>query len=329
VKQKREEITGSEVEAGLPGLDLSIEGFSRQPETVGFFQETAFVSVFDPSELIGRWGRRFGVGCQGHQVAQESIQQELAHAVGKGAHPLADRRAGRAGPRQFVQQALPAPALDEVKSHDPVQQSEHEMAMGMQKIGQQTVGPAAGLAAQPLDADSVVDFFCSGSSFVGAPTDQRTAGLAVGVRTIVWQLKRATLGEACSDVFFDGTGKGLYNDHMLGTPPLVVRPPSTEPRREVSSFLLKVPAIILAPVDSVKPARSPGLSRSLLECSNTVTGRLVSPKCSSGLIIYSGPKSPYFDHLLWPITAHQRDNIARQATETPQIPATWHNCSSM
>jgi hypothetical protein len=39
------------------------------------------------------------------------------------------------------------------------------------------------------------------------------------------------------DVGFDGTGKVLYNDHVLGTPPLVVGPGSCEIRREASSFL--------------------------------------------------------------------------------------------
>ena len=302
LKQKRKEIACPEMEAGLPVLDLGIEGFGRQPETVGFFQETAFVSIFDTLEVMDRWGGWFGVRCQGQQVAKESVQQELACTVGKGAHPLADRRAGRAWSRQFVQQTFPAPALDEVESHDPVQQSEHEMTMGMQKIGQQTVGSTAGLAAQPLDADAVVDLLCGGSPFVGPPADQPAADLTVGMGAIVWQLKRTALHEACSDVFFDGTGKGLYNDHMLGTPPSVVWPPSFDPRREASSFLLKVSTIIPLPVDSVKPARSPGLSRPLLECSNTVTSHLVSSKCPSGLIIYSGPKSPYFDHLLWPIT---------------------------
>jgi hypothetical protein len=70
----------------------------------------------------------------------------------------------------------------------------------------------------------------------------------------------------------------------------------------VSSFLLKVPTIIPVPVDSVKPARSFGPRCSLLERSITVTRRPVSPRCPSGLSIYSGPKRPYSDHLIWPIT---------------------------
>jgi hypothetical protein len=172
----------------------------------------------------------------------------------------------------------------------------------VKKAGQQAVGPTTDFAAHPLDTDSVVD--CPGEcpALVGAPADQRANGLAIGMGTAIRQGERTALRQECFDVFFDGTEKRLYNDHQLGTPPLVVELPSTEPRGEVSSFLLRVLAIILASVNSVKPDRSLGPRWSLLERSINVTSCLVLPKCPSDLIIYSGPKRPYSDHLLWPLT---------------------------
>jgi hypothetical protein len=88
----------------------------------------------------------------------------------------------------------------------------------------------------------------------------------------------------------------------LGTPPLVVWPGSLEPRWEVSSFLLKVSAIIPAPVDSVKPDTLPGVRLSSPQRSNSLTRCSVSAILSEGLIIYSGPKSSYPDHSIRPIT---------------------------
>ena len=57
--------------------------------------------------------------------------------------------------------------------------------------------------------------------------------------------------QECFDVFLDGTAKRLYNDHVVGTPPLVVQPASSEPRREASSFLSLFPAIIPIATPSV------------------------------------------------------------------------------
>jgi hypothetical protein len=134
--------------------------------------------------------------------------------------------------------------------------------------------------------------------------------------TVVRHREGATLGEDLLSVFFDGTEEWLYNDHELGTPPLVVQQPSTEPRREVSSFLLRLAAIIPAPVDSVKPEALFGLCWPVLERSITATRRLTSPRCSSGLIINSGPKMPYSDQLPWPITEWPRFK-SRLAESTP------------
>jgi hypothetical protein len=37
----------------------------------------------------------------------------------------------------------------------------------------------------------------------------------------------------------------MYNDHVVGTPPFVVKPASSQPQWEVSSFLVRLRAIIL------------------------------------------------------------------------------------
>ena len=231
-------------------------------------------------------------GVQGEQVAQQGIQQQVACPVGEGGDPLPHRGAGRSLVVRFSQlahQLPPAQASEKVERNHLLQQRDDKMAMGVKKVGQQAVGPTADLAAHPLDADAVVGFPGERPAFVGAPADQRTSGLAVGMGTAVRHGERAALGENCGDVFFDGTEKWLYNDHVLGTPPLVVRPPSTEPRREVSSFLLKVPAIIPVPVDSVKPDRSLVSWLPLLERSINVT------RCPG---IFQALIMP--DHLFWP-----------------------------
>lgn len=99
------------------------------------------------------------------------------------------------------------------------------------------------------------------------------------------------------DVFFDETGEVLYNDHVLGTPPLVVGPASCEPQWEVSLFLPRLVAIILAGASFVKPGSLDrlwsGLSAVIIECGQE-------------LLEGRAPGEP--DHLIWPRTALSRSN---------------------
>jgi len=99
------------------------------------------------------------------------------------------------------------------------------------------VGTAADLASDPLDPDVVVIVRRAGPAPVSAPTDQRANGLALRMRTAVREGEIATGKGLCFSVLLDGIGEVLYNDHACRTPPLVVKPTSLEPQREVSFFL--------------------------------------------------------------------------------------------
>ncbi|NLF15084.1 MAG: phage integrase family protein, partial [Anaerolineaceae bacterium] len=107
------------------------------------------------------------------------------------------------------------------------------------------------------------------------------------------------------DVFFDETGEVLYNDHVLGTPPLVVGPASCEPQWEVSLFLPRLVAIILAGASFVKPGSLDrlwsGLSAVIIECGQE-------------LLEGRAPGEP--DHLVWPRTALSRSNTTAGKTIT-------------
>jgi hypothetical protein len=58
------------MEPRLSSFDLGIEGFGQQPEAVGVLQVTALERGCDASEVMGRWGRHFGVGCQSQKVTE-------------------------------------------------------------------------------------------------------------------------------------------------------------------------------------------------------------------------------------------------------------------
>jgi hypothetical protein len=310
MKQKREELSGREMQGRLPLLDQDVDLLGQKPEGMGLLQASALVRVGRTIQMLshaqGRWRvGQVNAGVQGEQVPEQGIQQQVTCTVGEGGHPLLHRGGGRSAVilrPHLAHQLSPAQTSEKIERNHLLKQRDDKMPMGVKKVGQQAVRAATGLAAYSLDAEPVVDFSGECPTLVGAPADQRTPCPAVGVRAALRYGERAALGENCGDVFFDGTEKRLYNDHELGTPPLVVWPPSRDPRREVSSFLLKVPAIISIAAGSVKPEQSPGPCQPLLERAINVTRRLVSSRHPSRPIIYSGPKRLYSDHSMWPVT---------------------------
>jgi hypothetical protein len=94
----------------------------------------------------------------------------------------------------------------------------------------------------------------------------------------------------------------LYNDHVLGTPPLVVGPGSCETRREVSSFLPDfAPLSPSMPFPSSCATRAGELAHALSRSTN-VTANGLDPLLSSGLIVLFGQNLLHFDQTMWPIT---------------------------
>ena len=320
--QKREELIGGEVEMRQARLGLSVELLGHEPEGIRFFEALTLAMLRDPVQMPWGVARELDIGSEGKQVAQQVVKEQVTGAVGERANPLAHGGVSGAILGQHAQQAPPTEADEQVEGGHLLQESDDETAVGMEKVRQQGVGTAARFAADALDGQPIVNLPGDGRARVSAPPDQGTAVLAVGMRTTLRYGERTALDENCDDVFFDGTEEWLYNDHELGTPPLVVRRPSIEPRREVSSFLLKVPAIIPIAAGSVKPERSPGPCQPLLERSIIVTRCLVSSRHPSRPIIYSGPKRLYSDHLMRPVTPGFPDPFDRHDPKKPNYAKT-------
>lgn len=107
----------------------------------------------------------------------------MSSPVGKGPHPFPQGGRRRSGLGHLLEQAAKDRADDHVQPGDLVQQGQNIVTVGMQKIGQQAVGPPAGLAAHPLNAQPVVAGLGAGPALVGAPADQTIVGLALRMRT--------------------------------------------------------------------------------------------------------------------------------------------------
>ena len=183
----------------------------------------------------------------------------------------------------------------------------------MEKVGQQAVSSTTDLAANTLDANAIVGFSSGRSSFICTPADQRTNGLAVGVRTTLRHSKNAATGASDFDVCFDGTGKVQYNDHVLGTPPLVVWPGSSASRREVSSFLpCFAPLSPSMPLPSSRAIRMAVSVHCFFRTIN-MTANALEPVPLSGLIILFDQDLLHFDQPMWPITTARNGNKLSRA----------------
>ena len=194
-------------------------------------------------QVTGRLVGQLQGGVEGGQVREQAVRQQMARPVGKGSDPLTHGGGGGTG-RQPVDDAAPTQSRQEVQVHDLLQEAEHVVPVGMQEVREQAVGATAGLAAHPLDGDAVASVPEAGPAGVEAPADQATGGPAGWMGTALGARKDAPVGLHSMGVIFDGTGEVLYNDHTVRTPLCVGQLASNAPRREVSSFLARFPAII-------------------------------------------------------------------------------------
>jgi len=246
VKQKGKQLSRREVETGLSGLDLGIELLGQEPEEISSFQSPTFDGIGDAVEVLGWCGVlslskgcvwQFGQGIKGQELAGHNVQQEFARSVGEGAEPLPDGGQGWASIGQLFHQAAKALTSDDVEGDGVLQQADGVVPVGVQEVRKQAVGTAADLASDPLDPDVVVIVRRAGPAPVSAPTDQRAIGLALRVGTTARDRKVTARKGLCFGVLLDGIGEVLYNDHACRTPPLVVKPTSSKPQREVLFFL--------------------------------------------------------------------------------------------
>jgi hypothetical protein len=237
VQEKGKQLNDLKEQPRRTGFELGVEMLSQEPEAMSAFQVGAPDGIGNPVEVRrGAAVRQLGQGIEGQQSMDQEIEQQVACAVGEGSHPLPDGGDIRARMGQPVHQPLPTQTRDQVEGDDVLEQVDYVMAMGMQEVGQQAVGATTGLAPNPLHQDAVVHDAGAGRARVGAPADQATTGLAVW--TGVWDGEAATRKRDGFGVLLHRTGKVLYNDHELGTPPsFVVGLGNLETRREVSSFL--------------------------------------------------------------------------------------------
>jgi hypothetical protein len=89
------------------------------------------------------------------------------------------------------------------------------VTVGMQKIGQQTVGPPASLATHPLNAQPVVAALATGPAPVRTPANQAAAGLAVPMGTTLRQADRSGRAAFGLSILFDGQRKMDYDNHTV------------------------------------------------------------------------------------------------------------------
>jgi len=303
MEHKGKELVGSEVQPGQPGLDLGVEPFRQKPEGMGAFQATALERIADALKMAGRLVWQFDRGVEGEQVTEQDVEQEMTRPVGKGAYPLPDSRRGGARLGQPVHEPLPTQAGHEVQVHDVLQEAQDVMPVGMQKVRQQAVSPTANPAAHPLHGETVASVHQAGPAGVGAPADQRAVGLAVGMRATLGKRKDTAVGMDGLGVFFDGTGEMLYNDHTMRTPLCVGGLGSVAPRREVSSFLVRLPAIIPIDAPSVNLCGSRGVACQPFLPTNQFGHKLASRSTPIQL-----------DHSTWPHTARFRSTSAAANT---------------
>ena len=248
-------------------------------------------------------------------MADQEIEQEVTCPVSEGSDPLSNGGASRARRGQSVHQPVPTQTHDQVERNGALEQANHVMAVGMQEVRQQAVRVAADLAPNPLHQDAVVDVASAGRALVGAPADQATAGLAIGMRTDVRDGEAATGEGDGFGVLLYRTGEVLYNDHALGTPPFVVGLPNLETRRGVSSFLAWMGAASKRRVTCWRRAIIPGSAPlvklgcgydSLLPLSCRSSSMTAHPEVMTGpgrLAILFGRDWPYFNQRKWPITS--------------------------
>ena len=129
-------------------------------------------------------------------------------------------------------------------------------SVGLHKVRQQTVCATTSFTPDSLYRDAVVDVAYVHSPIVGSPTDQTIGLLAFRMGTFLGYGELATRKSKGFGVILCRTREVLYNNHIFGTPPPVVKLPSIEPLGEVSSFLTRLHAIISTDACSVKLEQS-------------------------------------------------------------------------
>jgi hypothetical protein len=315
VEEERKQLTRCKVELRRASFELSIEVLSQAPEVMGTRQAGAPGGMRNTMEMgRGAGVRQLSQGIESQQLADQEIEEEVACPVGKGSEPLSNGGASRARWGQLTQQPTPPQATDQVEEDNVLQQMNHKVPMGMQKVGQQAVGTPAGLATNPLDQDRIVGVTRASPSLVSPPTNQAAAGLTVGMRTAIGQGKVAAREGDGFDILLYRTGKVLYNDHVVGTPPPVVGCANLGTRREVSSFLLEC----VPPANGAPSAGSAPLCLFVLLLSSSSAGvrsALCLSHSSFNLAIYLSPPIVFgepvvlfgrdwacFDQRKWPIT---------------------------
>ena len=129
------------------------------------------------------------------------------------------------------------------------------------------------------------------------------SGLALRVGTAVRDREVTAQERLCFGVLLDGIREVLYNDHACRIPPLVVRPTSSKPQREVLFFLLVGPLLSMqVPVPS-SPAALVILLLSFLYYPNNVAASPLLPSFNRDPIVLSGQDWLYFGQRIWPVTS--------------------------
>ena len=173
-----------------------------------------------------------------------------------------------------------------------MQQTDHKMPVGMQKVWQQAVRATADFTPDALDTDAVVALRRERTSLVAAPADQTPGSATLGVRTSFGECKGAARKGNGGDVLLDGAREVIYNDHALGTPP---------PRGQASQLGATVGGVVLSASDGTiiyTFAHSVKLGRFYISLSVRFRTLKQCGRFYSALYLIPAP-----DHSIWPRSA--------------------------
>ena len=215
MQQKGEQVADAKGQAGLVTFDLGIQLLGQLPEIVSLGQSLLELNLAAAGQMRWGWSGQLGLRGQLEQEPAQGRKQQMTGPIGKGSHPFSHSFRGWTGFWQMVHQAAEAQTDDEIEPDHPLQQRKDVMTVGMQKVGQQTVGATTDLAANPLNAQAVSFRSGTGPTMVSAPPNQTISGLTVRVWTPLWQFEGPSWATFGLGVLFDGKRKMDYDDHTV------------------------------------------------------------------------------------------------------------------
>ena len=118
MQHKGEKLADRKVQVRQSGLDERVEMFGQQPEDVGLLEMATSGGIRDTLQVLRWFLGQIGIRCNGKQVAQQKVQQQIARSVGKRGNPFSYSRANGSATVQPAQQSAPTQADEEIEGED-------------------------------------------------------------------------------------------------------------------------------------------------------------------------------------------------------------------